>query len=43
MIVKMIKILANTMEKMQVSINKEPEELKNKHTETKGLLKLKML
>ena len=31
------------MEKMQVSINKEPEELKNKHTETKGLLKLKML
>ena len=31
------------MEKMQVSINKEPGELKNKHTETKGLLKLKML
>ena len=43
MIVKMIKILANTMEKMQVSINKEPGELKNKHTETKGLMKLKML
>ena len=43
MIVKMIKNLANRMEKMQVSINKEPEELKNKHTETKGLLKLKIL
>ena len=43
MIVKMIKNLANRMEKMQVLINKEPEELKNKHTETKGLLKLKIL
>ena len=29
--------------RMQVLINKEPEELKNKHTETKGLLKLKIL
>ena len=43
MIVKMIKNLANRMEKMQISINKEPEELKNKHTETNGLLKLKIL
>ena len=43
MIVKMIKNLANRMEKMQVLINKEPEELKNKHTEKKGLLKLKIL
>ena len=30
MIVKMIKNLENTMEKMQESINKELEELKNK-------------
>ena len=43
MIVKMIKNLANRMEKIQVSINKEPEELKNEHTETKQLLKLKIL
>ena len=34
MIVKMIKSLENTMEKMQESINEELEELKNKHTET---------
>ena len=34
MIVKMIKNLENRMEKMQKSINKELEELKNKHTET---------
>ena len=34
MIVKMIKILENKMEKMQDSINKDLEELKNKHTET---------
>ena len=33
-IVKMIKNLENTMEKMQESINKELEELKNRHTET---------
>ena len=33
MIVKMIKNLENKMEKMQESINKDPEELKNKHTE----------
>ena len=31
-IVKMIKILENKMEKMQESINKDLEELKNKHT-----------
>ena len=33
MIVKMIKNLENKMEKMQESINKYLEELKNKHTE----------
>ena len=43
MIVKMIKNLENRMEKMQESINKDLEELKNKHTETKQLLKLKIL
>ena len=32
MIVKMIKNLENNMEKMQKSINKDLEELKNKHT-----------
>ena len=42
-IVKMIKNLENRMEKMQESINKDLEELKNKHTETKQLLKLKIL
>ena len=31
------------MEKMQESINKDLEELKNKHTETTQLLKLKIL
>ena len=34
MIVKMIKNLENRMEKMQESINKDVEELKNNHTET---------
>ena len=34
MIVKLIKNLENKMEKMQASINKDLEELKNKHTET---------
>ena len=34
MIVKVIKSLENKMEKMQESINKDLEELKNKHTET---------
>ena len=44
MIVKMIKNLENKMEKMQESINKDLEELKNKHTEPKTqLLKLKIL
>ena len=35
MIVKMIKNLEKKMEKMQESINKDLEELKNKHTEIK--------
>ena len=43
MIVKMIKNLENKMEKMQESINKHLEELKNKHKETTQLLKLKIL
>ena len=43
MIVKMIKNLENKMEKMQESIDKDLEELKNKHTETTQLLKLKTL
>ena len=34
MIVKMIKTLENKMEKMQESINKHLEGLKNNHTET---------
>ena len=34
MIVKMIKNLENKMEKMQESISKDLEELKNTHTET---------
>ena len=32
MLIKMIKILENKVEKMQESINKDIEELKNKHT-----------
>ena len=41
---RMIKNFENRMEKMQESINKDLEELKNKHTETKThLLKLKIL
>ena len=43
MIVKMIKNLENKMEKTKESINKDLEELKNKHTETTRLLKLKIL
>ena len=43
MIAKMIKNLENRMEKMQESINKDLGELKNKHTETIQLLKLKIL
>ena len=34
MMVKMMKNLGNKMEKMQESINKDLEELKNKHIET---------
>ena len=43
MVVKMIKNLENQMEKMQESINKDLEELKNEHTETTQLLKLTIL
>ena len=43
MIVKMIKNLENKMEKMQESINKDLEELKNKHRDKAQLLKLKIL
>ena len=38
MIVKMIKTLENKMEKMQKSINKDLEELKNKHTEANNTI-----
>jgi len=38
MIVMMIKNLENKMEKMQESINKDLEELKNKHTETNNTI-----
>ena len=34
LIIKVIKNLENKMEKMQESINKDLEEIKNKHTET---------
>ena len=37
-IVKMIKNLENKMEKMQESINKDLEELKNKHTEANNTI-----
>ena len=37
-IVKMIKNLENKMEKMQESINKDLEELKNRHTETNSTI-----
>ena len=43
MIVKMIENLENKTEKIQESINKDLEELKNKYTETTQLLKLKIL
>ena len=39
----MIKNLENRMEKMQESINKDLEELKNKQRQTTQLLKLKIL
>ena len=38
MIEKMIQILENRKEKMQESINKDPEELKNNHIETNNTL-----
>ena len=38
MIVKMIKNLENKIEKMKESINKDLEELKNKHTETSNTI-----
>ena len=38
MIVKMIKNLENRMEKMQESVNKDLEELKNKHIETNNTI-----
>ena len=38
MMVKMIKNLENKMEKMKESINKDLEELKNKHTETNNTI-----
>ena len=41
MIVKMIKNLENKMEKIQESINKDLEELKNKHTETNNTVEIK--
>ena len=37
-IVKMIKNLENKMVKMQESINKDLEELKNRHTETNNII-----
>ena len=40
-IVKMIKNLENKMEKVQESINKDLEELKNKHTETNTITEIK--
>ena len=38
MIVKLIKNLENKMEKIQESINKDLEELKNKHIETNKII-----
>ena len=38
MIIKIIKNLENKMEKMQESINKDLEELKNKHAETNNTI-----
>ena len=38
MIVKIIKNLENRMEKIQKSINKDLEELKNKHTKTNNTI-----
>ena len=41
MIVKMIKNLESKMEKMQESINKDLEELKNKHAEANTVTEIK--
>ena len=41
MIVEIVKNLENKMEKMQESINKDLEELKNKHTETNTITEIK--
>ena len=38
MIVKMLENVENKMEKMQESINKDIEELENKHTETNNTI-----
>ena len=38
LIIKIIQNLENKMEKMQESINKDLEELKNKHTETNNTI-----
>ena len=38
MIVKMIKNVEKETEKMQEWINKDPEEWKNKHTETNNII-----
>ena len=38
MIIKIIKNLKTRIEKMQESINKDLEELKNKHTETNSTI-----
>ena len=38
MIIKMIKNLESKMEKIQESINKDLEELKNKHAETNNTI-----
>ena len=40
MIVKLIKNLENKIEKMQESINKDLEELKNKHPETNNITEI---
>ena len=41
MIVKMTKDLENRMDKIQESVNKELEELKNKYTETNNTTEIK--
>ena len=43
MIVEIIKNLENKLDKMQESINKDLEDLKNKYTETTQLMKLKII